>query len=138
MERLHYQRPGTAPATLQLPPMQVGRAPVMRVMDYDAQTLQDRIVEHVHDLPDDRESRRVHWINVGGLGDIDVLRSLGQRYHIHPLALEDILDPSQRPKLDEYENQIFMVLKMVYEGRPGEIVFEQVSVVLGNNFLITF
>lgn len=138
MQRLHYQRPGTAPATLELPAAQVGRSPVLRLMDYDAQTLQDQIVESVHDLPDESESRRVYWINVGNLGDVELLRSLGQRYHIHPLALEDILDPSQRPKLDEYENQFFMVLKMVYEGEPGEIIFEQVSMVLGKNFLITF
>ncbi|MBV9489770.1 MAG: magnesium/cobalt transporter CorA [Verrucomicrobia bacterium] len=138
MQRLHYQRPGTAPATLELPPTQAGHVPVMRVMEYDAQTLHDRVVESVQDLPDERESHRVYWINVGGLGDIELLRRLGERFRIHPLALEDILDPSQRPKLDEYEDQIFIVLKMVYEGDPGEIVFEQVSMVLGSNFLITF
>jgi magnesium transporter len=138
MERLYYQRPGTAPATLELPPAQVGRLPVMRLMEYDAQVLHDRIIESVHNLPEDPESRRVSWLNVGGLGDIELLRSLGQHFHIHPLALEDILDPSQRPKLDEYEGQFFMVLKMVYEGSPGEIIFEQVSFVLGRNFLITF
>ena len=138
MERLYYQRPGTAPATLELPPAHVGRSPVMRLMEYDAQVLDDRTVESVHDLPEDPESRRVRWLNVGGLGDVELLRSLGQRFHIHPLALEDTLDPSQRPKLDEYEGQLFMVLKMVYEGGPGEVVFEQVSFVLGRNFLITF
>src|SRR5690242_3822204 len=113
MQRLHYQRPGTAPATLELPPAQVGRVPVLRVMDYDAHTLNDQVVASVHDLPEqEAEPRRVYWVNVGGLGDVELLRSIGQRYHIHPLALEDILDPSQRPKLDEYESHLFMVLKM--------------------------
>src|SRR5689334_22242839 len=121
MQRLHYLRPGTAPAPLELPAAQVGRSPVLRLMDYDAQALHDQVVESVHDLPDGSESRRVYCINVGNLGDVEFLRSLGQRYQVHPLALEDILDPSQRPKLDEYENQLFMVLKMVYEGEPGEI-----------------
>ncbi|MBW0000409.1 MAG: magnesium/cobalt transporter CorA [Verrucomicrobia bacterium] len=138
MERLYYQRPGTAPATLELPPAHAGRSPVMRLMEYDAQVLHDRIIEGVHDLPEDSESRQVRWLNVGGLGDVELLRSLGQHFHIHPLALEDTLDPSQRPKLDEYEGQLFIVLKMVYEGGPGEIVFEQVSFVLGRNWLITF
>ena len=103
MERLYYQRPGTAPATLELPPAHVGRPPVMRLMEYDAQVLNDRTIENVHDLPEDPESRRVRWLNVGGLGDVELLRRLGQHFHIHPLALEDTLDPSQRPKLAHLE-----------------------------------
>src|SRR5437660_4059725 len=106
MQRLHYQPPGTAPAALELPPGQVGRTPQIRLMEYNAHYLDDRAVERVSDLPDNPDGERVHWINVGGLGDLAVLREMGQRYHIHPLALEDVLDPSQRPKVDEYESQL--------------------------------
>ena len=79
----------------------------------------------------------VSWIDVAGLGDVDLIRRLGQEFRIHPLALEDALSPGQRPKVDEYEGQLFILLQMVYENEEEELVFEQVSLLLGKEYLIT-
>jgi magnesium transporter len=62
---------------------------------------------------------------------------LGRHFRIHPLALEDIFNIGQRPKVDEYDRQLFIVLDMGYENKEGEVVFEQVCVVLAEQFVIT-
>jgi magnesium transporter len=77
------------------------------------------------------------WIDVSGLGDVELLRELGRHFRIHPLALEDLLTTGQRPKVDEYEGQLFILLQMVYEDEAEEMVFEQVSLVVGKGFVIT-
>jgi magnesium transporter len=79
----------------------------------------------------------VSWIDVSGLGDVGLLRQLGRHFRIHPLALEDALSTGQRPKVDEYEGQLFILLQMVYEDEAEEIVFEQVSLVVAKEFVIT-
>jgi magnesium transporter len=70
-------------------------------------------------------------------GDVELLRQLGRHFRIHPLALEDALSTGQRPKVDEYEGQLFILLQMVYEDEAEEIVFEQVSLLVAKEFVIT-
>ena len=79
----------------------------------------------------------VTWINIDGLGDLSVLRILGERFNLHPLALEDVLDTSQRPKVEQYDDYLFIVAKMLYLDKDKEIGGEQVSMFLGKTFLIT-
>jgi len=70
------------------------------------------------------ENQKVSWIDVSGLGDVELLRQLGRHFHIHPLALEDVLITGQRPKVDEYDRQLFILLQMVYEDDDQELIFE--------------
>ena len=83
------------------------------------------------------DNDKVSWINVDGLGDPEFFQQLGQHFRIHPLALEDIFNIGQRPKVDEYDRQLFIVLDMAYENKEEEVVFEQVCVVLAEQFVIT-
>lgn len=76
------------------------------------------------------------WINVDGLGDEDAINQLGQLFSIHPLALEDVRHVNQRPKLEHYPDQLFLVTRLVHE--LDQITTEQLSIVMGRNFLITF
>ena len=78
----------------------------------------------------------VTWINVEGLGDVETIRRIGEAYHLHPLALEDVLHVHQRPKLEEYEDFLFIVLRELRYGERLET--EQISLFLGKNYLITF
>ena len=80
---------------------------------------------------------KVTWINIDGLGDIEVLRVLGSRFNLHPLALEDVLDTGQRPKVEQYDNYLFIVAHMLYLDRGKAMCGEQVSMFLGKHFLIT-
>ncbi len=80
----------------------------------------------------------VTWINVNGISNTKNLEELGECFHLHPLVLEDILNTEQRPKLDDYGDYLFIVLKMLHlEKEQGEIVTEQISLILGNNYVIS-
>jgi magnesium transporter len=84
MQKLRYHQPGTAPATLVAPPEQVGHKPVIRLIDYDAQSLEEREIENIEEIFECLESKKVSWIDVGGLGDVELLRRLGRHFRIHP------------------------------------------------------
>jgi len=137
MDKLRYPPPGTAPATLILPPEYQGRQPVVSLTEYDAHSIEERKVETIDDLLPCLENDKVSWINVDGLGDPEFFQRLGQHFRIHPLALEDIFNIGQRPKVEEYDRQLFIVLDMAYENKKEEVVFEQVCVLLAEKFVIT-
>ena len=80
----------------------------------------------------------VMWINVGGVHRVDVVETLGRQFSLHPLLLEDVANTDQRPKLDDYETYIFVVLKMLLMTARNEIAVEQVSLVLGRNYVLSF
>jgi magnesium transporter len=80
----------------------------------------------------------VTWVDVGGVHNMDVLESFGKQFRLHPLLLEDIANTDQRPKLDDYETCLFLVMKMLSVTDRHEIVVEQVSFVLGPNFILSF
>ncbi|MEM6821090.1 MAG: magnesium/cobalt transporter CorA [Verrucomicrobiota bacterium] len=103
---------------------------------YDNQNLETFSVRKVEELPRLQEDR-VNWINVTGVHAVDVIRSLGLRFEISNLTLEDILNTEQRPKLDDQQQHIFIVIKMLY-CHEGRIAYEHVSMILGKHYLITF
>jgi magnesium transporter len=137
MQKLRYHRPGTAPATLVAPPEQVGHKPVIRLIEYDAHSLEEYEVENVEEVFKCLDNNKVSWIDISGLGDVEVFRRLGRHFRLHPLALEDALCPGQRPKVDEYQDQLFILLQMAYENKEEELIFEQVSLLLGKEYLIS-
>jgi magnesium transporter len=137
MDKLRYPPPGTAPATLIVPPEYQGQKPVISLIEYDAHSIEERKIEMLDDLLPCVDNDKVSWINVDGLGDPEFFQRLGQHFRIHPLALEDIFNIGQRPKVDEYDRQLFIVLDMAYQNKEQEVVFEQVCVVLAEKFVIT-
>jgi magnesium transporter len=80
---------------------------------------------------------RISWVNLEGVGRLELLKRLGDCYGIHPLVLEDIANTDQRPKAEEYDNYLFVVLKMLIPLDAGASS-EQVSLVLGDGWLLTF
>jgi magnesium transporter len=108
------------------------------VFDYDENHFHERQVtkaEEIHMAP----SPCVTWVDVGGVHKIDVLETFGKMFGLHSLLLEDIANTDQRPKLDDYGTYGYVVLKMLYEGqRQGDVVVEQVSLVYGDTFLLSF
>ena len=89
-------------------------------------------------LPEGRSS--VTWVNVDGLHDVDLLGRFGERFGLHPLVVEDILNTEQRPKMDDYGTYIYVVLKSLYhvDEETEELQIEQISLVLGPNFVLSF
>jgi magnesium transporter len=137
MNKLRYSKPGTAPATLVAPPDQQGHKPEVSLIEYDARTILEKKVGHIDEIFSCLENDKVSWINIGGLGDVEMLKLLGLHFRIHPLALEDMLNTGQRPKVEEYDNQLFIVLQMAYSTKDDDIVFEQVCMLLGKQYVIT-
>ena len=80
----------------------------------------------------------ITWVDVGGIHKMEVLESFGKQFQLHPLLLEDIANTDQRPKLDDYETYLFVVMKMLTVTGRQDIIVEQVSLVLGKNFVLSF
>jgi magnesium transporter len=109
------------------------------VIDYDEVNFQESEVGTVEECFPFREKPTVTWINVEGVHRVEVVEKLGNCFGLHPLVLEDILNTDQRPKIEVYGDYVYIVLKMLYDGdlkRPIET--EQVSLILGSNFVISF
>ncbi len=81
---------------------------------------------------------RVLWVDMQGLGDERMLREMGEMFGIHSLALSDIVNVPQRPKADRYDEQTLIVTRMIRMPAPTELDVEQVSVVVGQNYVLTF
>lgn len=130
--------------------------PKITIIDYDEQHYHEAEVKDVQECFRFKNQPTVTWINIDGLHQMDVLEKLGSCYGIHPLVLEDILT-DQRPKIEDYDDYIFIVLKMLYydevgENEPGNedddedddglgdtnLDMDQVSMILGPNFIISF
>jgi magnesium transporter len=111
----------------------------IRVIDYDPAHLTDQMLSDIKDGSGFKQTQTVTWLNINGLHDIDFIREVGSVFDLHPLVLEDILNTGQRPKTQEFDDYVFIVLKMIRFDRESEmIVTEQLSMILGDTFLLTF
>ena len=133
------KRPGASPGTL----VHTGEVKTDRVqlhrIDYDADRLNERELASIDEAFPMDEDATVTWLNVDGLHDVEVIQTLGERVGLHPLVMEDILSTGQRPKLDDYEDLVYIVLRMVHFDAPSEeLIDEQVSLVVGRNVVISF
>jgi magnesium transporter len=108
------------------------------ILDYDEQGVREKNDALLNDCVSFRDTASVTWIDIEGLNDVGLLDRLGNSYGLHPLILEDILNTDQRPKSDDMESYIYVVLKMLdYSPASLEIVSEQVSIIFGRNFVIS-
>ncbi len=138
MFKKRYSRPGAAPATLRAAP-DASAALVINLMEYDRNGFNERTIGSVAELPDLTATNdgKIRWIEFNGLGDVDALKALGQKFSLHPLALEDVLNVGQRPKLELYPGHLFMIAQMIYHDAEECLCGEQVSIFVCGNFLIS-
>ncbi|ERI92648.1 magnesium and cobalt transport protein CorA [Clostridiales bacterium oral taxon 876 str. F0540] len=133
------KRAGESPGTL------------IHVGDYTADNIQLTMIEYNKEFSQKKELNNIEecflqegtdtikWVNVEGLHDTSIIEKIGKKFNFHPLMLEDILNTNQRPKMDDYDDYIFVVFKMVYYNEEvKEIVTEQVSFVLVDNYVFSF
>ncbi|MCX6564880.1 MAG: magnesium/cobalt transporter CorA [Candidatus Aminicenantes bacterium] len=133
------KKSGLSPGSL----VHVGRRKVDRpritLIDYDGEHFLEKEVESVDECFPFNLTSTVTWINVDGVHDPEVIEKLGKAFGLHPLILEDIMSTAQRPKLDDLETSFYVVARMVeLSGRGTEIVTEQLSLIFGKNFVLTF
>lgn len=106
--------------------------------DYNSNHFKEQELQTVEEAFHFKTTDSVTWININGLNHITEIEKIGNHYNLHPLVLEDIVNTGQRPKIDEYEDYLFIVLKMMYYDSEEKIVSEQVSFVLGHNYVLSF
>ena len=111
----------------------------LSVIDFSESSLEESDVDDVEVLVPYRDRDTVTWINVIGVHDVDAIAEIGAHFGLHPLVQEDIANTSQRPKIEDYESHVYLVLRMLqYDSQAKQITTEQVSLVLGSTYVITF
>lgn len=109
------------------------------VINYNDKDFQEKMIEQIDECFIFKEKPNVSWINVEGIHQPEIIQKLGDCYGFHPLILEDILNTGQRPKIEDFRDYIYIVFKMLYHrDKSDEIVTEQISLILGQNFVISF
>jgi magnesium transporter len=105
---------------------------------YNAGSYEEKELSALSELPAHAAPGDVWWINIDGLHDISLIEAVGKRFHVHELILEDILDTNQRPKVEETENNLSLIVKMLHYNNGAGIRGEQVSLVIGTYYVISF
>ncbi|MDO9464080.1 MAG: magnesium/cobalt transporter CorA [bacterium] len=109
------------------------------VLDYDDKNFHEKEITNIEETFSFKDTPTVTWININGLHELDVIEKIGNNFEMHPLILEDIVNTSQRPKYEDFDKYIFVVLKMLmFDDAKKEIISEQVSLIFGSNFVISF
>lgn len=137
--RGHKKPSGLAPGTLIHTGVKKIEKPIISLIEFNEEKLNENL-----DIPIDtaltmEDSSLTYWINIYGLHDIDLLEKIKNHFDIHPLVMEDVVNTYQRPKAEDYEKQIYVVLKQFQlDPDTKEIHSEQVSFILGDNYILSF
>jgi magnesium transporter len=126
--------PGSAPGTLVVNPE--AAKPHVTLIRYGPDEIDEQEIADVAALKDVAGKSPVTWVNIEGLGDIELIGRIGEIFGLHRLALEDVVNVHQRPKVEEYEGHAFIVARMALG--PGSPETEQIAMFLGDNFVLTF
>jgi len=130
---------GLLPGTL----IHIGEEKVERtkvtIIDYDEAQMQEKEAKNIEECFSFKDTATVTWINIDGIHEVEVIEKIGTHFGIHPLLLEDIMNTEQRPKMEDFGAYIFIIVKMLhYSEHGGEVKVEQVSLILGSDFVISF
>ena len=108
------------------------------IIEYNEKEIMESNPEFIEECFTTNEKLTNRWINVIGIHDSDVIKKFGNYYNLHPLTQADIMNSDLRPKIEITENYIFLILKMPHFTDSGELLTEQLSVIIGSNYVLTF
>jgi len=133
------QKAGFAPGSI----IHVGEQKVeevkISIIDYDADKFEEKESVNIEESFAFKDTPTITWINISGIHQTEIIEKIGKHFQLHPLLMEDILNTGHRPKMEDFGEYIFVVLKMLYqENEDGEITSEQVSLFFGQNYVISF
>jgi magnesium transporter len=112
--------------------------PTIRVLDFDEGHFEEREIARFDQCLRYKDKPTSTWISIEGIHQTEIIEKLGQCFDLHPLALEDILNTDQRPKLDDYESYICVILKTLsYDEKTEQLKAEQISIILGSTYVIS-
>lgn len=107
----------------------------MTFIEYNKEIFNEEIIAK---CPEFKNKDTIKWIKINGFSDIESLKVIGQCFNLHPLALEDILNTNQRPKIEDYKDYLYVVLKLIEENTDKRITTKQISLILEKDVLISF
>lgn len=111
----------------------------IQVIDYTKETVQEMNLDRIEECFQFKDTDSVTWINIEGIHDPSIIQSIGTQFNIHPLVLEDIMNTNQRPKMEIFDDYIYLVFKMLYQQKKEEkIESEQVSILIMKHAVISF
>jgi magnesium transporter len=131
------KRAGESPGTLVYNGEHKTEKVDITLIEYNREFHEKTKLKKIEDCFDKRNKDSIKWVNIEGLHDISLIEKVGKEFKLHPLMLEDILNVTQRPKMDDYEDYLLVTLKMLYYNNK-RIVTEQVSFVLIDNYIFSF
>ena len=138
--RRQRKKPGLPPGTIVHTGEQ--KVEVVRISAFDfagEKCTEIKDVEDITSVLDLRDSPTVTWVNIDGLHDTDLIEKIGLHYGFHPLVLEDVVHVGQRPKLEEYDDYLYLVLyQLEWRGEDAMVTEEQVSMIIGPNYVFSF
>ena len=132
-----YHPPGTSPGTLVSHEGADLEAVNIRLIDYTESDFIDIELTSAEECQPYLDRNSVTWIHLQGPIQADTIKSIGNLFELHPLSLEDVLNKGQRPKVEEYDDMLFIIMSMPAEIN-GETIIEQVSIFMGENYIISF
>lgn len=124
----------TAPGTIAVPPGEL--PPVVTVTAFGPDRIEERTITRLEEIDALGQDWPVTWLNIDGLGDAALLRAVAERFRIHPLAMEDATDTSQRAKAEAYGDATFLVLPMPHEDEKG-FWTEQIAIWVTDRVVVT-
>ena len=137
--RKRSKRPGLPPGTLVYVGDNKHVKSSIKIFDYNADSITETDIKNPDELATCLADNTVSWINITGLNDLELIEKIGNIFDIHPLVMEDIVNTDHRPKFEEYDEYYYSIVKMLtWDEKNAEMNSEQVSFILGKNYLITF
>ncbi len=110
----------------------------IHIIDFDEKNLLEAEASSVEQCLDYKNKPTITWINLDGVHSAALLEKLGDCFSIHRLVMEDIMNIDQRPKIEDHGEYIYLVMKMLSNGRGADIITEQISIILGPNYILSF
>ena len=138
--RKRTKKAGLPPGSLVYTGEKVDAKVSITIVEYDEQHFQEKAQASFDECLLVRNKPGVTWIKVDGIHAVENLQKLGDCFNLHPLVMEDILNTDQRPKIEDFDDYVYIVLRMINysEDEDNELSSEQISLILGSNFLISF
>ena len=133
-----YKALNLPPGTLSYKGRKQSNVTQIEVIKFNSETCNKYKLENVSEVFNLEDTNSILWININGLNNLKTIEELGSHYNIHSLTLEDILNTNHRPKIEDFENYLFIVFKMLYFSNDENIIYENVSMVVGKNYVLTF
>lgn len=133
------KKKGASPGTPIFTGKQKIDKPKITLFDYSAADFVEKEITDLEELAKLNYNKRINWINISGIHDISAIERIGEIFKLHPLVMEDIVNVNQSTKMEDYDDYLFIVTKMIeFDKQKDSLRIEQVSIILGRNYILTF